>query len=93
MSENLSTSLEISMYPLRDEFIPSIDSFLDKIHKVRGLKVQTNVMSTQVFGPFDLAFDSVQQAIKEIYQEGGQFPFVIKVLNGDVSDNSIKDYK
>ncbi len=81
------------MYPLRDEYIPSIDLFLNKIYKVGGLKVQTNVMSTQVFGPFDLAFDSVQQAIKEIYTEGGQFPFVIKVLNGDVSDNSIKDYK
>ncbi len=93
MSEKFSTSLEISMYPLRDEFIPSIDAFLEKIHKVEGLKVQTNVMSTQVFGPFDLAFNSVQQAIKEIYQSGGQFPFVIKVLNGDVSENSIKNYK
>ncbi len=81
------------MYPLRDEHIPSIDLFLNKIHKAGGLKVQTNVMSTQVFGPFDPAFDSVQQAIKEIYTEGGQFPFVIKVLSGDVSDNSIKDYK
>ncbi len=93
MSENLTTSIEVSMYPLRDEFIPSIDLFLEKIHAVEGLKVHTNVMSTQVFGPFDLAFSSVQNAIREIYAQGGQFPFVIKVLNGDVSGNSIKEYR
>lgn len=93
MSDNLTVSLEISMYPLRDEFLPSIDLFLEKIHSVEGLKVKTNVMSTQVFGPFDLAFNSVQQAIKDIYSGGGQFPFVIKVLNSDVSEMEIKDFK
>lgn len=93
MSETLSTSIEVSMYPLRDEFIPHIDRFLEIVHQTKGLHIETNVMSTQVFGPFDLAFDTVQSAIKQIYADGGQFPFVIKVLNGDVSPNSIKDYK
>lgn len=93
MPENLFISLEISMYPLRDEYIPSIDQFLEMIHRTPGLRVQTNVMSTQVFGPLPLAFDTLKNAIAEIYGEGGQFPFVIKVLNGDVSGMEIKDYQ
>lgn len=92
MSEKLTVSLEVSMYPLRDEYLPSIDRFLEILHNTEGLKVKTNVMSTQVFGEYDLAFNTVQNAIKEIYSQGGQFPYVIKVLNGDVSEMEIKDY-
>ena len=43
-------SVEISMYPLKDEYIPGIQAFIDRLNKYPELKVITNTMSTQVFG-------------------------------------------
>ncbi len=81
------------MYPLVQNFIPPIDAFLEKLHRVEGLKVQTNNMSTQVFGPSDLVFSSLNQLVNEAYAGGQQYSFVIKVLNGDVSGHEIPDYR
>ena len=93
MSDTLTTSLEISMYPLQDEYLTKIEDFLFHIHKVEGIKVQTNVMSTQLFGPLDLVFDTVKEAIKQVYSDGTQCPFAIKVLNTDISAMEVKDFK
>ena len=81
------------MYPLKDDYIPEIDRFLKEVHNVQGIKVATNPMSTQLFGEFNLVMETVQSAIKKLYENGSQFPFVIKVLNGDVSGMDIKNYK
>lgn len=81
----MNISLEISMYPLREDFIPVIDDFLKHLHRTEGIKVHTNPMSTQVFGPIEKVFPTVQNGIEKAYGQGGQCPFVIKVLNSDVS--------
>ncbi len=81
------------MYPLRENYLPAIDSFLEKLHQTEGLKVKTSVMSTQVFGPSALVFLTVQQAIEESYSDGEQISFVLKILNGDVSDMELKGWK
>lgn len=80
------------MYPLQDDYIPHIDAFLEIIHKVEGLKVQTNVMSTQLFGESNLVFETLNKAISKVYQSDIQCPFAIKVLSGDISEMEIKDY-
>lgn len=81
------------MYPLVKDFLPPIDDFLERLHQIDGLKVQTNTMSTQVFGPSDLVFKTLNRLIDEAYQNGSQYSFVMKVLNGDVSSKSIPNYK
>lgn len=80
------------MYPLNNEYLPSIDGFLEKLHREKDLKVVTNVMSTQIFGESSVVFQTLQKLISEVYSEGEQCPFVVKFLNGDVSDMKIKDY-
>ena len=49
----MDIGVEISLYPLKKEFVPVIREFLDRLQKVPRLKVVTNSMSTQVFGPYD----------------------------------------
>ncbi len=90
---NIQISVEISMYPLQDNYLESIEEFLHILHTTHNIKVQTNVMSTQVFGPLPLVFDTIKNAIQKIYGDGKQYPFVIKVLNSDVSEMAIKSFK
>lgn len=90
---DLKISLEVSMYPLTENYLPAIDHFLEIVHNTDGLKVKTNPMSTQVFGEASLVFKTVQSAITEVYSSGKQTPFSIKILNGDVSDMEIKNFK
>lgn len=80
------------MYPLQENFIAPIDTFLHTLHNTSGLTVKTNNMSTQVFGEAELVFTTVHSAIIEAYENLEQCPFVLKVLKGDVSSKKIKDY-
>ena len=88
----MNISIEISMYPLQDDFLPVIDRFLEQLHQVKNLKVQTNNMSTQVFGPAEKVFSHLQKLILDTYMHTDQCPFVIKVLKSDVSENKIPNY-
>lgn len=88
----MNISLEISMYPLTEEYLAAIDRFLEQLHQQPGLKIRVNQMSTQVFGPSEKVFKALQSGIESSYAGEGQFPFVIKVLKGDVSENPLKDY-
>lgn len=88
----MNISIEISMYPLTEDYIPVIDRFLEQLHDVGGLMVQTNNMSTQVFGDSKLIFTNLERLISDTYGQIDQCPFVIKVLNTDVSGNQIPNY-
>lgn len=80
------------MYPLSEKPYPKIDGFLEQLHSHAALRVHTNVMSTQIFGEAEDVFAAVQKAITTVYQNEGQCPFVLKLLHGDVSDMSVKNY-
>ncbi len=80
------------MYPLTPDYFPAIDLFLENLHNTPGLKVQTNVMSTQLFGASTLVFQTLEREIEKVYSKLDQCPFVIKVLKEDVSGMEIKDY-
>ncbi len=80
------------MYPMEKDFSPIIDQFLLQLHKIPNLKVQTNNMSTQVFGKAEVLFPTIQELIMDTYKNIEQCPFVIKVLKTDVSEKNIPNY-
>jgi len=79
----MNISVEISYYPLRDEFIPPIKSFIDRLHKHAEIRVQTNGMSTQVFGKY---FEVMEILTKEIHAafELPHSVFILKIINADL---------
>ena len=83
-------SVDISYYPLKDEFIPHILDFIDRINKYEKLIAQTNGMSTQVFGEY---FDVMDALTKEIHQsfELPHSVFILKVINADLQKHTTKD--
>jgi hypothetical protein len=92
MEENDPITVDISQYPLEDQYLERIDDFLERLHARPGIKVVTQRLSTQVYGPGPQVFAALQEEILRSF-EGGQCPFVLKILKGDLSDYPLKDYQ
>lgn len=76
----MELSVEISKYPLADDYIPAIKDFIDRLNKVDGLSVVTNTMSTQVFGDYDLVMNTLNAEIKRSFEQFGKSIFVCKFI-------------
>ncbi|SFC53969.1 hypothetical protein [Pseudoalteromonas denitrificans] len=81
----MKLSVEISKYPLNQDYIPFIKDFIDRLNAHENLRVITNTMSTQVFGDYDLVMAVLNQEIKKSYEQFGKAIFVCKFINGDLA--------
>lgn len=80
----MKVSVDISYYPLKVEYISPIKDFIKRINTYDKLVVNTNPMSTQIFGEFD----EVMQAINREIYKSFELPhsiFVIKIINADLN--------
>ena len=57
-------SAELSLYPLRDDYIPVIQAIIDDLNRIPDLLVVTNAMSTQIQGPHDVVMEAVSRCLK-----------------------------
>ncbi len=78
----MKVSIEISMYPLHKDYEASILDFIKRLHSHDFLRVETNGMSTQVFGEFDQTMNAVQQEIKASYEKEDKVAYIMKILKG-----------
>ncbi len=85
----MKTSVDISYYPLNEEFIPPIREFIDRINTYEGIVAQTNGMSTQVFGEYDLVMKALTAEIKKSF-DNPHSVFVMKVINADLNTKETK---
>jgi uncharacterized protein YqgV (UPF0045/DUF77 family) len=76
----MDTAVEISLYPLADEFVPPIENFIHRLNAHAGLKVVTNSMSTQVFGEYGLVMRVFTEEIRATFASGRKAVFVMKVI-------------
>jgi uncharacterized protein YqgV (UPF0045/DUF77 family) len=79
----MKASVEISYYPLKEEFIPPIQSFIDRLRTYSEINVETNGMSTQVFGQYDDLMRVITKEMKAA-MEVPYSVFVLKVVNSDL---------
>lgn len=76
----MELSVEISKYPLANDYIPAIKDFIDRLQNIDGLSVVGNTMSTQVFGDYDLVMETLKAEIKYSYEQFGKAIFVCKFI-------------
>ena len=81
----MKLSVEVSMYPLKNEYIPAIKDFIDRVNAYAGLKVITSTMSTQLFGDYDLVMDVMRDEMRRSYEQFGRAIFVCKFIDSDLS--------
>jgi len=81
----MKLSLEISKYPLTEDYIPPIADFIERLKTYPGLTVVGNTMSTQVFGDYDEVMAAYTKEMKRSHEQWGKAIFVCKFINGDLS--------
>lgn len=77
------TTVEISMYPLREHFVPAIDgliALLEKRATEEDFKMVVQPTCTLVCGPFDVVLKAVHESIAATHQQFGQAVYVTKIL-------------
>lgn len=80
----MKTSVEISYYPLHEEYVPPIREFIGRINTYDGLVVKTSGMSTQIFGEYDILMGALMKEVKESFKHPHSV-FVMKVVNADLN--------
>jgi uncharacterized protein YqgV (UPF0045/DUF77 family) len=80
----MDIGVEISLYPLQEDFVPVIHEFLGRLNRVSGLRVVTNSMSTQLFGPYDAVMQLLSAELRTTFEAlagaRDKAVFVMKVL-------------
>tara|TARA_X000000950_G_C13907168_1_gene657401 strand:+ start:3662 stop:3946 length:285 start_codon:yes stop_codon:yes gene_type:complete len=72
--------VEVSAYPLRDDYIAAIDDLIDQLSGCDHLEVTTNRMSTLVFGPYRHLMECLTLAMERNSVQFGTISYVVKVL-------------
>lgn len=83
----MQISVELSCYPLADDFIPMISDFIKKINQHPEVTAITNTMSTQLFGESDVVMPLLNQAMESSWAKDGKAVFVCKFINAELSPN------
>lgn len=75
-------AVDISLYPLNGDYIPPIQSFIDRIAAHPGLTLEYNSLSTQVAGDIDVVFAALRAEIGRTFAGPDRAVFVMKMLGG-----------
>ena len=76
----MQSAVEISMYPLAEDYRPLIQAFIDRLNTYPEVRVLTNALSTQIFGPLERVMAVLATEIERATAAGSQLVFVMKVL-------------
>jgi uncharacterized protein YqgV (UPF0045/DUF77 family) len=76
----MEIGVEISLYPLHQEYIPPIQDFIDRLNSDGRLRVITNSMSTQVFGAYEDIMQRLTRELRTTFEHNDKAVFVMKVL-------------
>lgn len=76
----MQASIEMSLYPLKENYKEIIKGFLENLKKSnKNLIIETNMMSTQIFGDYDEIMELLKNEIRPVL-EANKAVFVIKFL-------------
>ena len=84
----MKLTAELSLYPLRNEFRPVIKRYLAELQRNPNVRVQTNAVSTQLFGDYNEVMALIQEATRTIFDMDGGAVLNAKFLNTDRSESN-----
>jgi uncharacterized protein YqgV (UPF0045/DUF77 family) len=80
----MKMTAELSMYPLKDDFIPPIKAVIEKLNSFSAIKVST---ATTLIGEFDEVMDAISQTLVWSHEKYGMAVFVAKLIPGYDPEN------
>lgn len=81
----MQVAVDISLYPLDENFIPPIKDIIDRLGQHDGVEVERNRMSTQIRGDFDVVIPVLTREIRTTFDDVPKAVFTIKILNNPIN--------
>ncbi len=82
----MRVAVNISLYPLADDFLPPIKDVIERLNANSSVEVVTNAMSTQIRGEYDEVMAALNQEIKTTFEQSPKAVFAIKIPNNPLGD-------
>ena len=79
----MKASIDISLYPLTEDYLPAIQTFISNLSQYDDIAITRNDLSTQMFGDYDRVMDILKQEIRLSWETYGKGIFVVKFLLDD----------
>jgi uncharacterized protein YqgV (UPF0045/DUF77 family) len=76
----MDIGVEISLYPLHQQYIAPIEDFIGRVNTDGALRVVTNSMSTQIFGDYETVMSRLLRELRTTFEHNDKAVFVMKVL-------------
>ena len=73
-------SVEISLYPLQDDYLPAIEAVIEKLNTFADIEVQTFPTATILMGDYDLLMGAIKETMRWSVENHGKLIFVSKFL-------------
>ncbi|WP_338768248.1 thiamine-binding protein [Bernardetia sp. ABR2-2B] len=85
----MRVSVEVSVYPLTEDYKPTVKVFIRKVSENSALKVRVNGISTQIFGELNEVMLSLEKAIESCF-DSQKASVIVKFLGTDLSEYEYK---
>ena len=79
----MKASVEISMYPLREQYCQPIIDFIDKLETHPEVSIQRNSMSTHIYGDYQAVMGTLNTEMLIVLEQIPETVFVIKLIGTD----------
>jgi uncharacterized protein YqgV (UPF0045/DUF77 family) len=80
----MKASVDISLNPLADDYIPAIKEFIERVQQYPDVAVVRNDLSTQLYGDYEQLMDLLKVELRLSWEKYGKSIFVIKFLRDDL---------
>lgn len=81
----MQVAVDLSLYPLTDEFIPPIEDVIERLIAYEDLEVVTNPMSTQVRGEYKAVMAALSREIGVTFERVPKAVFAMRILNNPLA--------
>ena len=75
---------DMSLYPLKDQPVPTIIEFIKDLREQQGIEIVTNQLTTQIRGRFEDVTAAVNHCMQRAMQAPNTVVLVVKYLNVDL---------
>jgi len=79
-------SLDISLYPLTEEYVEPILAFINQLEANDKLVIKRNSLSTQVFGEYRDVMDCIDAEMEKVFTALPHSVFAMKFIGTDRKD-------
>ena len=76
----MKLSIEITMYPLEDKYLPIIENYIEHLKNYKDINLEVFPTSTVIVGDFDTVIDILSSSIKWSVNNKDKAVFITKFL-------------